>query len=75
MTRLLASPARRLGALGLLLLAVTFGALAVHVPGADTVGSVARANVFVGVVAVGLAATSSPSAWCCASTCRARPCG
>ncbi len=55
MTRLLASPARRLGALGLLLLAVTFGALAVHVPGADTVGSVARANVFVGVVAVGLA--------------------
>jgi alpha-1,6-mannosyltransferase len=55
MTRLLASPARRLGALGLLLLAVTVGALAVHVPGADTVGSVARANVFVGVVAVGSA--------------------
>ncbi|WP_342110088.1 glycosyltransferase 87 family protein [Methylobacterium sp. SI9] len=55
MTRLLASPARRLAALGLLLLAINLGALAIHVPGADTVGSVARANVFVGVLAIGLA--------------------
>lgn len=54
MTRLLASPARRLAALGLGLLAVNVGALAIHVPGADTVGSAARADVFVGVVAVGL---------------------
>ena len=54
MTRLLASPAHRLAALGLGLLVVNVGALAIHVPGADTVGSVARANVFVGVVAVGL---------------------
>lgn len=54
MTRLLASPSRRLAALGLLLLAVTVGALAIHVPGADTVGSAARANVFVGVAALGL---------------------
>ena len=55
MNRILASPARRLRALGLLLAAVNIGALAIHVPGADTVGSVARADVFVGVVAVGLA--------------------
>ncbi len=54
MTRLLASPARRLAALGLGLLAVNVGALAIHVPGADTVGSATRADVFVGVVAVGL---------------------
>ena len=54
MTRLLASPAHRLAALGLGLLVVNVGALAIHVPGADTVGSVARANVFVGMVAVGL---------------------
>jgi len=54
MTRLLASPGRRLAALGLGLLAVNVGALAIHVPGADTVGSAARADVFVGVVAVGL---------------------
>ncbi|MGT2489055.1 hypothetical protein ACU4GA_30515 [Methylobacterium oryzae CBMB20] len=54
MTRLLASPAHRLAALGLGLLVVNVGVLAIHVPGADTVGSVTRANVFVGVVAVGL---------------------
>ncbi|MGU3450824.1 glycosyltransferase 87 family protein [Methylobacterium sp. 391_Methyba4] len=54
MTRLLASPMRRLAALGLALLSVNVGALAIHLPGADTVGSVTRANVFVGVVAVGL---------------------
>ncbi|WP_287090190.1 hypothetical protein [Methylobacterium sp.] len=54
MTRLLASPAHRLAALGLGLLVVNVGALAIHVPGADTVGFVARADVFVGVVAVGL---------------------
>ncbi|SFU70570.1 Protein of unknown function [Methylobacterium sp. 174MFSha1.1] len=54
MTGLLASPSRRLAALGLLLAGINLGALALHVPGADTVGSPARANAFVGVVALGL---------------------
>ena len=55
MIRLLASPAHRLAALGLLLLAVTVGALAIQVPGADTVGAAPQSNAFIGVVAVGLA--------------------
>lgn len=38
--------------LGAGLAALTLGALALHVPGADTVGSPLRANLFVGVVAV-----------------------
>ena len=53
--RLPVTPTGRLAALGGLLAAINVGALAIHVPGADTVGSVARADVFVGVVAVGLA--------------------
>jgi alpha-1,6-mannosyltransferase len=50
-----ATPTGRLAALGGLLAAINVGALAIHVPGADTVGSAARANVFVGVVTAGLA--------------------
>ena len=53
--RLPVTPLGRLTVLGLLLCAINVGALAIHVPGADTVGSVTRANVFVGVVSVGLA--------------------
>ena len=41
-----------LAALGTLLAALLVGALALHVPGADTVGSTARANAFVGVLAL-----------------------
>lgn len=40
--------------LGVLLAALMVGALAIHVPGADTVGSVARANLFVGVLMGGV---------------------
>lgn len=54
MIRLLAGPSGRLTLLGLLLAAINIGALAIHIPGADTVGSAARANVFVGVIAIGL---------------------
>ncbi|SEO93477.1 Protein of unknown function [Methylobacterium sp. ap11] len=55
MIRILAGPSRRLAALGILLAGINLGALALHVPGADTVGSPARANAFVAVVTVGLA--------------------
>jgi hypothetical protein len=41
--------------LGVLLASIMFGALMLHVPGADTVGSPERANVFVGVLAIGVA--------------------
>lgn len=44
----------QLAALGLLLAAVMLGALALHIPGSDTVGSHERANVFVGVLAMGV---------------------
>lgn len=44
-----------LTSLGLVLAALMVGALAIHVPGADTVGSVTRANVFVGVLMGGVA--------------------
>ena len=37
--RLLAGPSGRLALLGLLLAAIIIGALAMHIPGADTVGS------------------------------------
>ena len=43
-----------LTAAGAALAATMIGALSIHVPGADTVGSQARANVFVGVLAIGL---------------------
>ncbi|MBV9653401.1 MAG: DUF2029 domain-containing protein [Acetobacteraceae bacterium] len=46
-------PLLRLAALGAALFACMAGALALHVPGADTVGSIARTNVFVAVLAVG----------------------
>lgn len=49
------SPLTRLTGLGILLAVTTFGALMLHVPGADTVGSPERANVFVGVLALGVA--------------------
>ncbi len=52
--RVLTPPSRRLAALGLALAVVNVGALALHVPGADTIGSATRANAFVGVVTVGL---------------------
>ncbi len=55
MIRILAGPSRRLAALGILLAGINLGALALHVPGADTVGSPARANAIVAVVTVGLA--------------------
>ena len=45
-----------LAALGAALLALTLGGLALHVPGADSVGSVARTDVFVGLLAVAGAA-------------------
>ena len=45
-----------LGALGAALTALMFGALALHVPGADNVGSLARTNIFVGVLALGMVA-------------------
>ncbi|GAB6841673.1 DUF2029 domain-containing protein [Methylorubrum rhodinum] len=48
------SPMARLTGLGVLLVLITLGALSLHVPGADTVGSVERANVFVGVLALGV---------------------
>lgn len=53
-TGVLAKPLNRLVALGILLAAIDIGALAIHVPGADTVGSAVRADVFVGVVTGGL---------------------
>lgn len=45
-----------LAGLGLLLVLTLSGALMLHVPGADTVGSHERANVFVGVLALSVAA-------------------
>ncbi|MDP4006581.1 hypothetical protein [Methylobacterium sp. NEAU K] len=54
MTRHLASPLWRLTALGFGLAAIEIGALAIHLPGADTVGSIGRANLFVAVVGAGL---------------------
>lgn len=56
MTRLFASPARRLAALGLVLLAVNVGALAIHVPGAEDVGSAAGSGAFICVVLLDLVA-------------------
>jgi alpha-1,6-mannosyltransferase len=44
-----------LACLGGLLLALTLGALMLHVPGADTVGTPALANIFVGVLVIALA--------------------
>ncbi|MCJ2092053.1 hypothetical protein MKK67_05975 [Methylobacterium sp. J-072] len=44
----------QLAGLGVLLILITLAALMLHVPGADTVGSHARANVFVGVLALGV---------------------
>ncbi|MFH6787332.1 MULTISPECIES: hypothetical protein [Methylobacterium] len=52
MTGVSASPRSGLLLLGVILVALTLGALALHVPGADTVGSPLRANLFVGVLAV-----------------------
>lgn len=49
------SPLTRLTGLGILLALIMLGALMLHVPGADTVGSPERANVFVGVLALGVA--------------------
>jgi len=43
-----------LGALGAALTALMLGALLLHVPGADTVGSIARTNIFVGMLALGM---------------------
>ncbi|MGU3666749.1 glycosyltransferase 87 family protein [Methylobacterium sp. A49B] len=54
MNRGLAPPAQRLAWLGFALATIEIGALAIHVPGADTVGSATRANLFVAVVAAGL---------------------
>ncbi|WP_407529173.1 glycosyltransferase 87 family protein [Methylobacterium oryzisoli] len=48
----LTSPLFRLALLGAALAALTLGALALHIPGADTVGTPLRANLFVGVLAV-----------------------
>ena len=53
-TGILDKPLGRLAGLGILLAAINIGALAIHLPGEDTVGSVERANFFVGVVTVGL---------------------
>jgi len=47
---------RLLAALGALLFGLTLGGLGLHVPGDPTVGSVALKNVFVGVVALAVAA-------------------
>jgi len=47
---------RLLAAYGALLVGLTLGALALHVPGDPNVGSVALKNAFVGVVAVAVAA-------------------
>lgn len=44
-----------LTSLGVILAALMVGALAIHVPGADTVGSATRANIFVGVLMGGVA--------------------
>ncbi len=44
-----------LGSLGAALFALTLAALSLHVPGADSVGSVARTNVFVGILAAAAA--------------------
>ena len=41
-----------LAVLGVLLLALTLGGLALHLPGADSVGSVARTNLFVALMAL-----------------------
>jgi alpha-1,6-mannosyltransferase len=49
------APLTRLAGLGLLLALIMIAALSLHVPGADTVGSPARANVFVAVLALGVA--------------------
>ncbi|MFC6789619.1 glycosyltransferase 87 family protein [Methylobacterium komagatae] len=49
------SPLARLTGLGLLLALIMLGALMLHVPGADTVGSPERANIFVAVLALGVA--------------------
>ncbi|GJD99907.1 glycosyltransferase 87 family protein [Methylobacterium isbiliense] len=46
------APRDRLLVLGAALAALTFCALALHIPGADTVGTPLRANLFVGVLAV-----------------------
>ena len=54
MTRWLATPLGKLAALGIALAAINVGALAIHLPGADTVGSPVRADVFVGVITLGL---------------------
>ncbi len=48
------APLARLTGLGLLLALLMLGALMLHVPGADTVGSPERANVFVGILALGV---------------------
>ena len=48
-------PLARLTGLGTLLALIMLGALMLHVPGADTVGSPERANVFVAVLAAGVA--------------------
>ena len=55
MIRLLTDPASRLAALGLLLLAVNVGALAIRVPDAEIVGAAPQSTAFVGVIAVGFA--------------------
>ncbi len=47
-------PLLLLAGLGLLLLALTAGGLLLHVPGADSVGSELRTNVFVGILGAGL---------------------
>ncbi|MGH1571821.1 glycosyltransferase 87 family protein [Methylobacterium sp. P31] len=52
--RRLVTPLRQLAVLGATLAVIEVGALAIHVPGADTVGSIERANLFVAVVAAGL---------------------
>jgi alpha-1,6-mannosyltransferase len=45
----------KLTGLGVLLLALMAGALQLHIPGTDSIGSATRANTFVGVLGVGLA--------------------
>ena len=49
------TPVVQLAGLGVVLAAIMLGALALHIPGSDTVGSTERANVFVGVLAAGVA--------------------
>ncbi|WP_132256141.1 glycosyltransferase 87 family protein [Methylobacterium segetis] len=51
----LETPPAGLALLGTLLIALTLAALALHVPGADTVGTPLRAQVFVGVLAISVA--------------------